>query len=165
MRLKDGTLADLSSLTANTSVACPHHSDEHPSAFIVRSSQGFNGVHCMACNATFWTHGSDPYDFAAFDKLVEDRKAQDLVRTKTVEEDENPFVSFFPPDPSVLVYQSKFLPLLDYREGITVIKSPKGSGKTEALSAMVEQIREGVFSSAVDRKVRPKSVLLIGHRQ
>lgn len=78
VRLKDGSAAELSRLATNTSVACPYHADEHPSAFVVRSSRGTNGIHCMACNATFWTDGGSPYDFSTFDKLVEERSAKAL---------------------------------------------------------------------------------------
>jgi hypothetical protein len=165
VRLKNGTMAELGTVAPHTSVACPYHADEHPSAFVVRSNQGAHGIHCMACNATFWTHSGGSYDFSAFDRLVEERQAVDTADIQAVEQHDNPFVALFPPDPHVFVYQSKFLPALDYRAGITVIKSPKGSGKTEALSAMVEQIRDGRFSSSVAKAERPKSILLIGHRQ
>lgn len=165
VRLKDGSAAELARLAPNTSVACPYHADEHPSAFVVRSNRGANGIHCMACNATFWTDGGSPYDFSTFDKLVEERSAKDSAERQVIEGDDNPFVAFFPPDPSVFVHQTKFLPPLDYRAGITAIKSPKGSGKTEALAALIEQIREERFPPAIEKAERPKSVLLIGHRQ
>jgi hypothetical protein len=165
VRLNNGTMAELGTVAPYTSVACPYHADEHPSAFVVRSNQRANGIHCMACNATFWTRSGDPYDFTAFDRLVEERKAVDTADIQAVEQHDNPFVALFPPDPHVFVYQSQFLPSLDYRAGITVIKSPKGSGKTEALSAMVEQIRQVRFFSSIAKAERPKSILLIGHRQ
>ncbi len=165
VRLKDGKMAELGKLASNTSVACPYHADEHPSAFVVRSNRGANGIHCMACNATFWTDGGSPYDFSAFDRLVEERQAKDSAERQNAEQSDNPFAAFFPADPSVFIHQTKFLPALDYRVGITVIKSPKGSGKTEALAAMIDQIKEERFPPTVAKADRPKSVLLIGHRQ
>ncbi|MFO3797937.1 MAG: hypothetical protein ACK8QZ_11775, partial [Anaerolineales bacterium] len=57
------------------------------------------------------------------------------------------------------------MPKLDYQRGITLVKSPKGSGKTEAIAALVEQIRNGQFTAGTPNKDRPKSVLLIGHRR
>lgn len=166
VRTKDGKVMELEKLAPNTSVACPYHADEHPSAFVVRSNRGSNGIHCMACNATFWKDsGSPPYDFSVFERLVDDRRAKDNAERQVLEQDDNPFVAFFPPEPNVSVLQTKFLPPLDYRAGITVIKSPKGSGKTEALAALIDQIRKDQFPAKTAKVERPKSVLLIGHRQ
>jgi Origin of replication binding protein len=165
VQLKGGTKAELGSLAPNTSVLCPYHADEHPSAFVVRSNSGSNGIHCMTCNATFWTDTGSLYDFYAFDRLVDERRAQDRAKRKTAEQSENPFEAFFPPDPSVIIHQTKFLPALYYQAGITAIKSPKGSGKTEALKAMIEQIEEQRFPPTIAKSDRPASVLLIGHRQ
>lgn len=166
VRTKDGKVMELEKLAPNTSVACPYHADEHPSAFVVRSNRGSNGIHCMACNATFWKDsGSPPYDFSVFERLVDDRRAKDNAERQVLEQDDNPFVAFFPPGPNVSVLQTKFLPPLDYRAGITVIKSPKGSGKTEALAALIDQIRKDQFPAKTAKVERPKSVLLIGHRQ
>ncbi len=75
------------------------------------------------------------------------------------------FEQFFPPTPQLSVQQSKFLRALTYQPGITLVKSPKGSGKTEALKTLVEQIREKQFRQVQSKKDHPKSVLLIGHRQ
>lgn len=116
VRLKDGSAAELARLAPNTSVACPYHADEHPSAFVVRSNRGANGIHCMACNATFWTDGGSPYDFSTFDKLVEARSAKDNAEREVIEGDDNPFVAFFPPAPNVFVHQTKSRAPIRYLE-------------------------------------------------
>ena len=165
VRLRNGNVAELRSLSPSTSVSCPYHANEHPSAFVVRSFRGGNGIHCMACNTTFWADADSPYDFSAFDRLIDERKTRDFTKRLTTEQDPNPFVAHFPPDPDVFVSQTKFLPKVSYRPGINVIKSPKGSGKTEALAPLIEQIRTGRFPREMAKQERPKSVLLIGHRQ
>lgn len=163
VELANGEKARLEGLAPNTSVFCPYHGDEHPSAHVVRSKQGANGIHCMACDTTFWVDQGDPYDFEAFDRLVRERTERDKAAASNA--DDNPFSQFFPPEPTVSVTQTQFLEPLKYQSGLTVIKSPKGSGKTEALSTMIEQIRGGRFRSDVPKSKRPASVLLIGHRQ
>jgi len=164
VELAEGGKAELSSLAPNISVYCPYHGDEHPIAHVVRSKRGSNGIHCMACDATFWSDQGDPYDFEAFDRLVEERLERDQ-RISEGGDGSNPFAAFFPPEPSVTLSQTKYLAPIPYQPGITVIKSPKGSGKTAALSAMVEQIRGGRFRSDIAKQDQAASVLLIGHRQ
>lgn len=164
VELADGGKAELSSLTPNTSVYCPYHGDEHPSAHVVRSKRGSNGIHCMACDATFWMDQGDPYDFEAFDRLVQERIEKDRKISSEVDAS-NPFAAYFPPEPSVTLSQTKYLAPIPYQPGITLIKSPKGSGKTAALSKLVEQIREGLFRSDIAKEDRAASTLLIGHRQ
>lgn len=162
--LANGQSVELGMLPAGTGVRCPYHDDEHPSAHLVRSKRGVSGIHCMACDTTFWTDQGDPYDFEAFDRLVKER--QEIDQNAASQDDEgNPFSSYFPNDPTVTVTQTQFLEPLIYRPGVTVIKSPKGSGKTEAISAMVEQIRDGRFRSDMPKADKAVSILLVGHRQ
>ncbi len=158
----EGVPVTISDLAPNTSVFCPFHGDDNPSAHVVRSIRGANGIHCMACDATFWTDQGDDYDFAAFDNLVDQRAAADAFNAKPINV---PFGQLFPPDPKVSVIQERFLPPILYNPGVTVIKSPKGSGKTEALSALIEFLRSADNRPKSLNKDLPKSVLLIGHRQ
>lgn len=158
----DGKPVTISELVPNTSVFCPFHADDHASAHVVRSIRGSNGIHCMACDATFWIDQGEEYDFAAFDNLVEQRAAADAFIAKPAN---IPFGQLFPPDPKVSVIQERFLPPIQYNPGVTVIKSPKGSGKTEALSALIEFLRNAGNDDRQRKKDLPKSVLLIGHRQ
>lgn len=158
----DGQPVVLRDLLPNTSVFCPFHADAHASAHVVRSSRGSNGIHCMACDATFWIDQGDDYDFEAFDRLVAQREAADAINAKP---SNTPFGKLFPPDPTVTVMQEKFLLPIQYNPGITAIKSPKGSGKTEALSSLIEFLRMAATEPKSSQKNLPKSVLLIGHRQ
>ena len=50
-----GEPQSLRSLPRLASVRCPYHLDRNHSAFVVHSTNGTHGIHCMACGATFWT--------------------------------------------------------------------------------------------------------------
>ena len=67
-----GSLALVEQLPAGTSIHCPHHDDQRPSAFVVESQTlGGKGIHCRACGVTYWPAHADEYDFDAFDRMVE----------------------------------------------------------------------------------------------
>lgn len=110
------------------------------------------GVHCSKCQVTYWTADKqpEPYDFLHFDKLVR-REVEDFV--PSVATDETGLVEFELPDPNLLLNE-KFLPTLPFHNGITLIKSPKGTGKTTYLKNLVSDYRN-----------QGKRVLLVGHRR
>jgi hypothetical protein len=145
------------------SVHCPNHDDANPSAFTVRSNRDSAiGIHCMACKATFWPiDARDHYDFDAFDRLFEERR----LGQQKPDAEATGLDRFFPPEPRFERFQRRFLPKLYYQPGITLVKSPKGSGKTEALKHLLDEIRAGRFRQGIRRKDRPRSILLVGHRQ
>lgn len=162
VRAASGALVAIDDLPENASVHCPYHDDRHASAFIVFSrTLGGRGVHCRACSMTYWQRHGDEYDFGAFDRLVLRRAAADA-RT---DEELKGFGDFFPPDPKCTIMSERYLPLTPYEPGITLIKSPKATGKTEYLKRLLQQIRRGEFSSDLKPKEYPKTVLLIGHRR
>ena len=163
--LQGGETKPFSTLAPGINVRCPFHADEHPSAFVVQANKGTNGIHCMACNSTYWAGDAEDYDFGAFDRLIVERQAKDRQKNVAEEQDPNPFASYFPDDPKVIVRQTKYLPSLEYHPGITLVKSPKGSGKTEALAALISQVRQGHFPYHIDKTTKPQNVLLVGHRQ
>ncbi len=162
VRQRNGMFAPLKNLSAQTPVHCPIHADENPSAMVVQSQKGSKGVWCATCRMTFWTEAPSGYDFDAFDFLVKERRR---TAAQEVLEATNPLVAMFPPDPNIIEVQRKHLPPLTYEPGITLVKSPKGSGKTTAIAAMIEQIREQRFPSRMGRKDKSNNVLLIGHRR
>jgi hypothetical protein len=162
VKVAGGEMVRLDELSVGMRVHCPHHSDTDPSAFTLASRTGQIGLHCSACKVTFWSSdGQDGYDFGAFDRLFEERRAdQEEIDPEAIGLDR-----FFPPAPRCERYQQHFLPPIAYAPGITLVKSPKGSGKTEALRIMVQAILAGRFRADIARGDRPKSILLIGHRQ
>lgn len=61
-----GVWASLKDLPERTRVYCPQHVDNHASAFTLRSRSDVPGVHCKACNATFFLsrpEGYTPYRY------------------------------------------------------------------------------------------------------
>lgn len=161
VKLATGESRRMDELRLGSSVHCPYHTDTNPSAFVLRSRRGSVGIYCSACRLTFWPDDQrDSYDFDAFDKLFEIRRANEQYN----QDEAIGLERFFPPKPKFVRSQRKFLPAITYAPGITLVKSPKGSGKTEALISMMRQIFSGQLPGT-KRKDRPRSVLLIGHRR
>jgi hypothetical protein len=161
VKLATGEFRRMDEVQKGDKVHCPYHQDSHASAFAVQSSQGGIGIHCSACKVTFWPDNErDHYDFDLFEKLFEARRLGERQ-----EEEAIGFERFFPPKPKFVNLCEEYLPPLEYRPGITLVRSRKGSGKTEALVLLLRDIRAGKFPGNIEKKDRPKSVLLIGHRQ
>jgi hypothetical protein len=162
VRLRDGTVERLSLLNGETSIFCPLHDDHHPSALVVKSSRtGTMGIHCRTCEVTVWTgDGEDRYDFGAFKRLF-DRVLADEERI-IEEAQRGDYDDFFPPAPKISRSYDKYLKGIGYQPGITLVRSPKGSGKTEALIGLIESIRQRFEREGSKAEIR--SVLLIGHR-
>jgi hypothetical protein len=162
VKLATGDLWRMDELQVGASVHCPYHEDTHASAFAVRSTRGSIGIHCSACKVTFWPDNQrDSYDFDAFDRLFEARR----IGEQQPREDAIGFDQFFPLEPKFIRFQEPFLPAIRYAPGLTMVKSRKGSGKTEALVSMIRAIRAGEFPDSIRPRDRPKSILLIGHRR
>ena len=161
-----GELKSLAALPRLASVRCPYHLDRNHSAFVVHSANGTHGIHCMACGATFWTDSPSEYDFDAFDNLFEQSQREErILIDKTVECSTNFLIRYYPPKPTRVATNSRYLPPIVYMPGLTLVKSPKGTGKTVALKALVEQVRKRQYFPTIPRADRCKSVLLIGHRR
>jgi Origin of replication binding protein len=166
VRTASGELRSLKVLPRGTSVHCPHHLDRHHSAFVVRSATGDPGIHCMSCDMTFWAGDPGEYDFDAFDKLFEQRQREEVKAIqKVVEQSTNPLLEYFPPSPTRVIQHDQYLRPIRYQPGITLVKSPKGTGKTAALGALVSEIKSRDYLNSVARVDRCRSILLIGHRR
>jgi hypothetical protein len=134
-----------------TPIYCPFHADANPSAFILRSKQGDPGIHCSSCKKTWWVEGSKTpaYDFYAFDRVVKEMAVSLPITNAARKAAGKPEMN-----KGAFVINQKYLPELELRAGFTLVKSPKGSGKTTALKKLIQQAKR-----------QGKSVLLIGHRQ
>lgn len=145
-------LADLKVLS---SIFCPFHGDSNASAFVVKNRSGVNGVHCRACNTSYWPEGHArqillEYDFFSYeqhiDKLEYDEDPMHL--------DEDAPIEFFNNDlRQVQRRNQKYLTDIPLQKGIIGLVSPTGSGKTALLKKIVEECRATY-----------KTVLVIGHR-
>lgn len=160
LKISDGRILPIQEIKPSTSVFCPVHLDKNSSAFTVKSKNGAIGVHCSSCSTTYWHKEPNRYDFNALDKWVEGIKEIDDPLSVS-----NRLESPFPKAIQIEKFSSQFLPPIKYRNGITCVKSPKGSGKTQALVSLVNTVRSNSDISKRKFPDKPRSVLLIGHRQ
>ncbi|MGF6901892.1 plasmid replication protein, CyRepA1 family [Paraburkholderia sp. GAS348] len=144
-----------------SSLHCPVHEDDNPSAFVVQGRTGGRGVYCHTCAATFWmrTSGeraSQPYDFYRVEEVIRELEHDENPNNWYEEEDPVSLRASDDPERSAYLLAKSHLPPdeVSIRDGITFIRSPKGSGKTELLKKKVEAFR-----------LAGKSVLLVGHRR
>lgn len=155
-----GELVPLHDLPTRTAIHCEMHDDRRPSAFVVRSNNGQSvGFHCRRCRGTFWSV-RDEYDFSKFDAYVLEQQHKPTVREKGT----SIFDEFFPPEPNYIITQERFLSAFRYKRGVTLVKSPKGTGKTIAVKRLIDEVR---FQKPKGKagKGWPKKVLVIGHRR
>ena len=153
IRLASGHAMPFSSIAPKTSVYCPFHADVHASAHVVVSQRGVHGLRCSACASTYWpAGGADDFDFFNFDRVA--RRAREYfdhhrgfesagILAPTTDTRVgllgcNITITDGEPAPPWLM------------PGVTLIKSPKGSGKTESLKRLIAD---------------EKKILLVGHRR
>lgn len=167
----DGTSVLLTSLFAKTAIYCPVHQDRRPSAIVTRNKHGINGVYCSACALTYWPQGSTfsrnrkHFDFSAITRAVKEMASeQDISDDLTNADEEGNLIG--PTTEEIAEWRaerdsrtcvtsySQYVPALPFKEGVTMLQSPKGSGKTEWLKQQVAECKE-----------KGLRVLLVGHRQ
>ena len=152
IQLAKGGSAAFQDIAKGVGVYCPFHADKRPSAFTLRSRQGVPGIHCQACDKTWFLEGSKPppkYDFYKFEAIAERVASWERnVNAKLKKEGKGPTRI------TAQLINEKFLPPISPQSGITLVKSHKGSGKTTALADLVKEAKR-----------RKLSVLLLGHRQ
>jgi hypothetical protein len=157
VRLACGRPVVFSTLGPRVSICCPFHADNNASAFTVLSKNKVPGLHCSACNQTFFS-GSAPnsYDFSDFDTQVAAAR-----KFFAQNEDMGAFHDLLFDDScprrkglkqaNITVTQTNFLKLPEkLLDGLILVKSPKGTGKTEEISRIV--------------KAEGGTVLFISHR-
>lgn len=157
VKTASGNFDEIEKLSRSTRVHCPFHIDKNPSAFVILSKNNTNGIHCAKCNESFWPktfslRHLQEFDFYQIDSLL-----------NAVEYHEDPYNNFdedAPPefftnhDRVVQPGSDKRLADIELIPGITLVRSPKGSGKSYQLAKVVKKC-----------KSVQQSVLLIGHRQ
>lgn len=158
VRTAKGDWVRLADMKGSKPIYCPFHNDKNPSAHtIVSRSNNAVGVHCSKCQMSFWPKDKQPvpYDFFDFDKLVR-REVEDFVPSivslgADASDPSQEMVIF---DHKNLLLNQAHLEKLPSHQGITLIKSPKGTGKTTYLKSLVSEYRN-----------QGKRVLLVGHRR
>ena len=166
-----------------TSIYCPHHHDQNASAFVRIMDNGSRFIHCVACQTTWFQvnpfFDNDPaikLDFVETLRSVKSMPIKDLkaeLLKLPVRFDEKDLH-----DANIVFMNQKHVAIKSIQPGLTLIKSPKGSGKTESLVSIIEKVyfrNYGLtlddFEQIDDDDAPPtswetgKKVLLIGHRQ
>ena len=169
VKLPNGDMESLARLSERTSIYCPIHIDNNPSAFVVKSKKGVNGVHCSSCQTTYFSNIDMPlYDFNYGLRNITDMTLEEF---ESIEEGE--YLTY--KDSNIIKLNEKYLPNIKTKTALTLIRSPKGSGKTQWLEGIIKQHKkEWVFKKgSYKRQFHPdgmlsetkRSILLIGHRQ
>lgn len=170
-----------SEFTQKTSIYCPFHLDNNPSAFLAINIKGDRFMHCSTCRKTYWM-GQAPakFDFDEFEHVVKAFKENPPIQ-KIKTNGNNLFDETFEQKAintsNIIFDQKKYIDLQEIKPGITFVKSPKGSGKTTFLQRALEKVIFTYRSSsleALEENDDPESpspiysnkrILLIGHRQ
>lgn len=161
-----GQSLELSKIQAKTSVYCPFHRDKNPSAFVARNHRGFAYLYCSKCNLSRWEVGAEPFSLTSekFDeeliKLSQStlwKKKSTLIGLDSFTTDGEIFIE------QIEIQNGRFIDFGKVFDGITFVKSPKGSGKTKALKTALRANR--TWLAHKDIKKQYNDVLLIGHRK
>jgi hypothetical protein len=140
--LGGGRSALLGTLDAGSRVECPVHLDLHGVAEVIGSGES-HGVQCAFCRRNFWVKPpTRPIDFGHFRRVFGELHGYE--NTGGAEDDGRQF----------RLLRERFLPPLSLTDGITFIRSPMGTGKTQSAVPLVDECRS-----------RGLSVLVIGHRR
>lgn len=158
-----GSELRLDEIWKTTSVRCPFHAGAGGKSFVSRNNVGKAYHYCSICNKTRWEEGGVAGIFSsdAFEEqlvsLASKSKSQARASDQTV--GLRPFIEDHEDIPikSIEIQSNRYLQINKIYDGITFIKSGKGTGKTEAISRLLK--------SEKSKKPVDETVLLIGHRQ
>ncbi|QEE34995.1 hypothetical protein FTO60_04265 [Octadecabacter sp. SW4] len=180
--LSDGTTATFGNIAGHKQVHCPFHVDYHPSAFVSGKRDG-RYLHCSTCQKTWHSSASRPrrYNFHDFDDFIK------AIKSGAFYKGDNELVAlerFMEPHgikphnislQDGTYFEGPDMRLESITNGVTFIKSPKGSGKTTFLENLLKPAPDALETEInfADGALQPdpkqedpsKKVLLIGHRQ
>jgi len=177
LQVRFGEVAD------RTSIFCPYHLDQSASAFVGINEYGSRFIHCVACHTTWFQvnplFDSEPaikLDFVETLRNVKNMSPEELKKNLS----KLPVnVSYSDINQANIVFMNQqHVAVERIQQGLTLIKSPKGTGKTHSLTSVISNIylrNYGLtlddFESTYDDEAPPpawetgKTVLLVGHRQ
>lgn len=177
VKTSDGRYVDAISIETLTPIHCPFHDDRTPSAFVSRNKKDSVYLYCPKCQKTWWLTDGQPdiVNFNEFEEVVIALTEDDLPRKRKATlmeffENQDPIK----PD-NIHVTSTRHLKIRELKHGLTLIKSPKGSGKTSFLADILERVIYRYPSlEAYEENTDPDcdepffgkdKILLIGHRQ
>ncbi|ACA18635.1 signal recognition particle GTPase [Methylobacterium sp. 4-46] len=153
LHLADGRRLPLCEVPPRTAVHCPVHPDENASAFVIQNRHGVPGVYCSTCSKSYWPQERrhdpcDPDEFVRTARAIAagavpvppDAEVWPVSDAASHEELTGCRVRIV----SGQAAPAELLP------GITLVRSDKGTGKTEAMKRL---------------SARAGTVLLVGHRR
>ena len=184
VKTANGLLTRLVDITEHTEVHCLIHKDNNASAFVNKNSYGSTYIFCMVCQTTWWMQSSkeeqsaqrNENEFVTVMKCVSEdalRKSDERVFPADINPKKYPLAGI----PSIEILNSKYLEVDTLHNGLTLIRSPKGSGKTESLTEIIRNLvtnkdfrtLEDLENTDTDEPPRSFTtnykILLIGHRQ
>lgn len=149
VKVKDGVFERIIDIPPNIKVHCPIHvPDKNASAFTLRSGNNVPGVHCSTCGKTYFTSSQLPI----FDFNYDISSLNNLNKEEVIITDEEEYLTH--EDVDIKRFNEPYLPYIKTKTPLVLIKSPKGTGKTQWLARIVRYARATNYS-----------VLLIGHRR
>lgn len=153
----------LDEISKTTSVGCPFHVGAGGTSFVSRNNIGKAYHYCSICNKTRWEDGGVAGIFSsdAFEEQLVSLAGKSKSKGKANEQmgGLSPFIEDYADIPikSIEIQSNQYLKISKLYDGITFIKSGKGTGKTEAISRILKTLPP--------KRSKGDSVLLIGHRQ
>lgn len=177
VRTSAGQTVTLQDITKTTPIYCPFHNDHNPSAFVALSQNGSQFIHCTSCQTSWHVRGSSPYEksFDDFDQTVRRIKNETITETHEDSPLRDLLLSQQISPKNITITKSEHLELQGLDDGLTLIKSPKGTGKTTYLAdalgkiirrfATLEDYEEGTDAEVEEAYFSKERILLIGHRQ
>jgi hypothetical protein len=183
LRTSKGQQVRFGDVADRTSIYCPHHLDQTASAFVGINHYGSRFIHCVACQTT-WFQVTPLFDFEPAIKLdfVETLRSVKSMSQQELQDQ----LSKLPVDvkasdvheANIVFMNQKHVAVEKITKGLTLIKSPKGSGKTHSLTSVIRDIYFRNFAITLDEFETEyddegppttwesgKTVLLVGHRQ
>ena len=169
-RLNNNQITTAGNIQYKTPILCPFHNDTKSSAFIEADQSGPIFLHCRVCKTTYWFKNYKSESIRNFPDFVETIKD---FGSKSINSIHGFPVSFA--NSKISFLNSQHLEVDEIPDGITFIKSPKGTGKTTSLTVILEKLLRKKFLSILDFEEQSFTdpdislntqyrVLLIGHR-
>ena len=132
--LEPGQVIAFAKIRGEARLHCPFHDDRRASAYVVTSKKGVHGIHCSTCVQTFWPGNVlDEIDVSSFDAAVIRAHAEHGENTGLA-----PLLGVDGRANVTIVNEG--IGLSPMKPGLTFVKAPKGTGKTESLNAVLPAI-------------------------
>lgn len=146
IKMASGLEVLLSGITQTTSIYCPHHRDTNPSAFAAINEFGapYKFIHCSACGITwrqdglFQKHLSPTEKFNFVDTMRKVHQMSPEERLKELNGLPTQYAENHLKTANIHFYNDEKFKLKGAPEGLTFIRSPKGTGKTESMVHLIE---------------------------